>query len=176
MDWIKILEFSMSMLLPLAIIFLFVYYMLKAFFDQFEKNRKQEFRMKFSEQILPLRLQAYERLALLLERIRPESMILRLTQPGMTVFELQKALLHTIREEYEHNLSQQIYVSPTAWAMVNAARQSMLQLVSATANELKPDDQAGELATEILDEYASISDDPLTVALAFINNEAKEIL
>jgi hypothetical protein len=176
MDWQKILELSMSMLFPLAIVFLFVYYMLKAFFDQFEKNRKQEFRMKFSDQILPLRLQAYERLTLFLERIKPESMILRVNRPGMSVLELQKALLQTIREEYEHNLSQQIYVSTTAWAMINAARQSMLQLVSSQANELKPDEPANELATDILDEFASISDDPLTVALTFLGNEAKEFL
>lgn len=176
MDWQKILELSMSMLFPLAIVFLFVYYMLKAFFDQFEKNRKQEFRMKFSDQILPLRLQAYERLTLFLERIKPESMILRVNRPGMSVLELQKALLQTIREEYEHNLSQQIYVSTTAWAMINAARQSMLQLVSSQANELNPDEPANELATDILDEFASISDDPLTVALTFLGNEAKEFL
>lgn len=176
MDWQKILELSMSMLVPLAIVFLFVYYMLKAFFDQFEKNRRQEFRMKFSDQIMPVRLQAYERLTLLLERIRPESMIMRVTRPGMTVLDLQKVLLQTIRDEYEHNLSQQIYVSSTAWAMVNAARQSMLQLVSATANGLQPDEAAQELATDILDEYASISDDPLTVALNYINNEVKELL
>ena len=77
MDWQKIIEQSIAMLFPLIIVFVFVYYMLKSFFDQFEKQRQQELRVKFSEETLPLRLQAYERLTLFLERIKPESMIIR---------------------------------------------------------------------------------------------------
>jgi hypothetical protein len=176
MDWQKIIEQSMAMLLPLAIIFLFVYYMLKSFFDQFEKQRKQELHLKFSEQTLPLRLQAYERLALFLERISPESMVIRINRPGMSVLDLHRALLQSVRDEYEHNLSQQIYVSAQAWSMVNAARQSMLQLVSECASELKPDEPSTELATDILDEFASISDDPLSVAIDFLRSEARELL
>jgi len=176
MDWQKIIEQSIAMLFPLLIVFIFVYYMLKAFFDQFEKQRKQEFRMKFSEESFPIRLQAYERLTLFLERIKPESMVMRLANSGMNTLDLQKALLANIREEYEHNLSQQIYISAQAWAMVNAARQSMIQLVSSTATEHKPDEPFSEYATDLLEEFASISDDPVTIALLFLQKEAREII
>jgi hypothetical protein len=176
MNWQNIIDQSMAMLLPLIVIFLFVYYMLKAFFDQFEKQRKQELNLKYSEQTLPARLQAYERLALLLERITPESMVLRLNRRDMTVLDLQKVMMQNIREEFEHNLSQQIYVSAKAWSMVTAARQSMIQLITETASELKPDEPSTELATDLLDEFASISDDPLTVAKAFLREEARELM
>ena len=176
MNWQKIIEQSIALLFPLIIVFVFVYYMLKSFFDQFEKQRKQELLVKYSEETLPLRLQAYERIILFLERIKPESMVMRLAQPGMTTIDLQRALLQNIREEYEHNLSQQIYVSAEAWAMVVAARQSIIQLVSATAAEEKPDAPHMEYATDLLEEFASINDDPVTLAIQFVQNEAKEIM
>lgn len=176
MDWQKITEQSIALLFPLIIVFLFVYYMLKSFFDQFEKQRKQEIRVKFSEETLPLRLQAYERIILFIERIKPESMIMRIAKPQMTTIDLQRALLENIREEYEHNLSQQIYISSEAWSMVVAARQSMIQLVSATAAEHDPNQPYMEYATDLLDEFGSISDDPVTLAINFIQKESKEIM
>lgn len=176
MDWHKIIEQTIALLFPLIIVFLFVYYMLKSFFDQFDKQRQQEIRLKNSEDTLPLRLQAYERIILLLERIKPESMVIRLARPDMTTMELQRALLQNIRDEYEHNLSQQIYLSAEAWSMVVAARQSMIQLVGSMASEHQPNEPYMDYATSLLDEYGSISDDPVTNAIAFVQSEAKEMM
>lgn len=176
MNWQKIIEQSIALLFPLIIVFLFVYYMLKSFFDQFEKQRKQELRVKFSEETLPLRLQAYERIILFLERVKPESMVMRIARPDMTTLDLQRALLQNIREEYEHNLSQQIYLSSEAWSMVVAARQSIIQLVSSSASDYKPDQPYMEYATDLLEEFASISDDPITLAIGFVQKEAKEMM
>lgn len=176
MDWSLILQQITVAFVPLIVVFFFVYRMMKSFFEQFENQRKHDLRIRFSQEILPIKLQAYERIALLLERITPESMIMRVNQSGMTVLDLQKALLASIREEFEHNMSQQIYVSGQAWAMVTAARQSMVQLISETAAELKPSDSANELATDLLTEFASISDDPLTLAKSFIREEVKSVL
>jgi hypothetical protein len=176
MDFQKIIEQSIALLFPLLIIFFFIYYMLKAFFDQFEKQRKQELLVRFSKETLPLRLQAYERLALLLERIKPESMVMRVTRPGMTTLELEKILLENVREEFEHNLSQQIYVSPEAWYMVVSARQTMIQLITSTAEENNPDGLYVEYATDLLKEFATINDDTISNALKYLQKEAKEIM
>ena len=115
-------------------------------------------------------------MALLLERITPESMIMRTMQPGMNVLDLQKALVNSIREEFEHNLSQQIYISANAWAMVTAARQSMIQLIGETASELNQSDNCSKLATDVLTEYANAKNDPLALAKALLREEVKEIL
>lgn len=176
MDWQKIIEQSIALLFPLIIVFLFIYYMLKAFFDQFEKQRKQELLNRISTDTIPLKLQAYERLTLFLERIKPESMVIRVVQPGMTTMGLQRALTDAVREEFEHNLSQQIYVSSEAWAMVVAARQSMIQLITTTVAQNKSDDLYIEYATDLLNEYASVNDDPVTLALTYLQREAKELL
>ena len=103
-------------------------------------------------------------------------MVLRLVVDNMTVIELQKALLQNIREEYEHNLSQQIYLSAEAWKMVVAARQSIIQLVSTTASEHQPNASYMEYATDLLDEFASSNDDPVSSAINFIEKEVKDIL
>jgi hypothetical protein len=176
MNWQTIIEQSIAMLFPIALVFLFVYYMLKSFFDQFNRQRKQELRVKFNEETLPIRLQAYERIILFLERIKPESLVMRLAANNMKTIDLQRAMLENIREEYEHNLSQQIYLSHDAWKMVTAAKQSMVQLVSSTADEHNPDSPYMEYATDILDEYSSISDDPVSIAIQYIQKEAKELM
>ncbi|MBN1768189.1 MAG: hypothetical protein JXR50_06790 [Prolixibacteraceae bacterium] len=176
MNWQSIIEQTIAMLLPMAIVFLFVYYMLKSFFDQFNRQRKQELRVRYSKETLPLRLQAYERIVLLLERIKPESLVMRLSKPELKTVELQRAMLESIRNEFDHNLSQQIYLSDEAWRMVEAARHSMMQLLSATADEHAPDSPYMEYATDILDEFSSISDDPLTMAIRFVQKEAKELM
>ncbi len=176
MNWDKIIEQTIALLFPLIIIFLFVYYMLKSFFDQFDKKRQHELKIKYSEETLPLRLQAYERIIIFLERIKPESMVLRLVEENMSVIELQKTLLQNIREEFEHNLSQQIYLSSEAWKMVVAARQSIIQLVSTTAAEHQPDAPYIEYATDLLDEFASSNEDPVNAAINFIEKEVKDIL
>jgi hypothetical protein len=176
MDWQKIIEQSIALLFPLLIVFFFIYYMLKAFFDQFEKQRKQELLVRFSKETLPLRLQAYERLTLFLERIKPESVIMRVSQPGMTTLELEKTLLENVREEFEHNLSQQIYVSSEAWHMVVSAKQNMIQLITSTAEENNPEGLYVEYATDLLKEYAIINDDTISNALKYLQKEAKEIM
>ncbi|MDA3878833.1 MAG: hypothetical protein PF436_00455 [Prolixibacteraceae bacterium] len=176
MNWQTIIEQSIAMLIPMALVFLFVYYMLKSFFDQFNQQRKQDMRVRFSKETLPLRLQAYERIVLFLERIKPESMVMRLSSNDMNTIDLQRAMLESIRKEFDHNLSQQIYLTDEAWRMVEAARQSMIQLVSSTAGEHIPDSPYMEYATDILEEYSSVSDDPLTIAIKFIQNEAKELM
>lgn len=176
MNWPTVFQQIIVSFVPLLIVFIFIYQMMKSFFAQFDNQRKQEIRLRFSQETLPIRLQAYERIALLLERVTPESMIMRTMQPGMNVLDLQKALVNSIREEFEHNLSQQIYISANTWAMVTAARQSMIQLIGETASELPSNDQASRLATEILTEFANSKNDPLSLAKALLREEVKEIL
>jgi hypothetical protein len=176
MNWPSVFQQIIVSFIPLLVVFFFIYQMMKTFFEQFDNQRRQELRLRFSQETLPIRLQAYERMALLLERITPESMVMRVMQPGMSVLDLQKALVSSIREEFEHNLSQQIYISANAWAMITAARQSMIQLIGETASELNQRDNCSKLATDVLTEYANAKNDPLTLAKALLREEVKEIL
>ncbi|MBN1198054.1 MAG: hypothetical protein JXA23_01790 [Bacteroidales bacterium] len=100
--------------------------------------------------ILTLRLQACERLILFLERIRPNSLILRVHTSDMTASQLQAALIRTIREEFEYNLSQQLYLSTNAWEQIRNAKEETITQVNAAASTLKEDGSARDLAAAIL--------------------------
>ncbi len=113
------------------------------------------------KQTLPIRMQACERLTLLLERIQPASLVMRTLEEASTARHLQQLLLRNIREEYEHNLSQQLYVSKAAWELVKGAREEALQLVNMAAGEVKETATKQELASALVVKKAAIADEAL---------------
>ena len=109
-------------ILPAIIVLIITYLMLSMFMKNEEKRRMHEIRLNSRQNSLPIRLQAYERLALFLERIQPANLMVRIKTEQMNVSGYQAILIQTIRTEYEYNLSQQIYVSSNAWKMIKGAR------------------------------------------------------
>lgn len=83
--------------------------------------------------VLPLRLQAYERMALFLERVDPNQLVLRIHTPGLTVSQEQNLLLTAIRSEFEHNISQQIYLSDAVWQKVCEAKSDIESIINTVA-------------------------------------------
>ena len=113
---------------------------------QIESDRKLEKEKKLTG----LTLQAYERGALFLERINPMNIVPRLLKPGMRASQFEMLLVTNIREEYEHNMSQQLYISDDAWELVKLAKENVLNLVNTSSANLKATTSANELAREIL--------------------------
>jgi len=124
-----------------------------------------------------LRLQAYERLVLFIERIHPRQLIPRVYQSGMTVADLQAVLIYQIRAEFEHNLSQQIYVSRTVWNTVRQVKEQELNMINTIAQQLNPEDSARELHKRVVDYILTVDGElPTDAALQLINEEAKQVL
>ena len=100
--------------LPSVVVFLTAYFILKQVFDKQAADSQVELRAQLikenSKMLTPVRMQAYERMVLFLERIAPSHLIIRQNQPGLSTFQFQTRLIHAIREEFEHNLSQQLYI------------------------------------------------------------------
>lgn len=113
---------------------------------QIESDRKFEKEKKLTG----LTLQAYERAALFLERVNPINIVPRLLKPGMKASQFEMLLVNNIREEYEHNMSQQLYISDDAWEMVKLAKENIMNLVNASNASLKETATANELAREVL--------------------------
>ena|SRR5215211_6420856 len=125
----------------------------------------------------PLQLQAYERLVLLCERIALPNLITRLSQPGLTVREMQVFLIETIKQEYEYNASQQIYVSQQAWEAVRNLRDQNMLAINSIAKTLSPDAKASELNREIIGSLMSEENAALhTYVSDTLNAEAKKIM
>jgi len=143
---IELLKYTVPSLVVLAT----AYYLLKLFLDK--EAEKTQFQRKLDVQkiTLPVRMQAYERLVLLLERIEPSGLLVRCNRAGMSAAELHSELLQSIRSEFDHNLSQQLYVSAKAWEMVRNAREETVKRFNTTAMQLPADASAADLASLIL--------------------------
>lgn len=161
-------------ILPALVVFGTAYFLIKQMLDRDERRQKLDILMKNQKIITPIRLQAYERIILFLERISPESMIKRVLQPQMKAKQMQMAMLATIRSEFEHNLSQQIYVSSEAWETVLNAKENIIQLINVVGNRASSEDTALTMSKTILDMLMKVEEPPLKKAINFVKQESSE--
>lgn len=119
-----------------------------------------------------LRWQAYERIVLFIERIRPHGMLLRLYEPGMDAGTLEQVLVASIREEYQHNVTQQLYVREESWAAVVQLKETTLSLIRHASASLPPGASGKELSTALLQRIAGLDDNPYDLALRLIRGHA----
>jgi len=166
----------LKIVLPALMVFLAGYLALRAMIRNDADRRKTELMFNNIKITLPLRLQAYERLILFMERISPESIIVRMSKKGMLASDLQTALLGAIRAEWEHNLSQQLYVSNEAWEMVRNAKENIVKLVNISADRVNPNETALALSQKILETMVELDTNPVSYAVDFLKKEVKEIL
>lgn len=125
----------------------------------------------------PLQLQAYERLVLLCERISLPSLISRVSQPGISAREMQVFLIESIKQEYEYNISQQVYVSVIAWDAVRNLRDQSILIINQIASVLPPDARATELNRRLLEVILGQQEKALhTIVLETLNYEAKLLM
>jgi hypothetical protein len=125
--------------------------------------------------IMPLRLQAYERLILFLERISPDSLVMRAIHTDKTCGLLHQELLQTIRAEYEHNLSQQLYVSTAAWENVRNAKNYTVSLINAAANGIEEETTAIELSRKLLNMTAEMEQAPNQKGIDALKTEVRQL-
>ncbi|NSW94872.1 MAG: hypothetical protein HPY62_09235, partial [Bacteroidales bacterium] len=139
-------------------------------------KRRQELILQSGRTVTPIRLQSYERIVLFLERISLESLLVRVSSPDMTVAQLHSALLTTIRSEFEHNLSQQIYMSPQAWEVVKNARSNMIKIINTEAEKLTTSATGMDFSRKLLERVMELDNEPTKVAIDFIKSEVSRIL
>lgn len=126
--------------------------------------------------VLPLQLQAYERIVLFVERISPQNLISRVNQPGFTVLDMQISMVSSIKSEYDHNVSQQIYVSQQAWEAVRTVKEQTISIINQIALKLPPDAPSIELNKQILELFMQQRESPADIAAEIINTEAKKLM
>lgn len=173
----QILIIVVAMLATMALAGGMMYLLVKRYFDNEQKERllqmKIDKRRETLKVVTPIRLQAYERMALFLERISPDSLVLRCYQPGMDLKLLQGVMTKNIRDEWEHNLSQQVYLAPGTWARIREAKDEMVNLVNSSAVTLTDTDDPTRLAATI---FASAAKHlPTDKALEELHKEINEL-
>ena len=142
---------------PSLIVAVTAFVLAKYFVENDQKKRLLELKFHSKELVTPIRLQAYERMAMFLERIDPNQLLFRVSNPELTAYQMQTILLATIRSEYEHNLSQQVYISPEAWEGIKNAKEKVVNLINLAAGHLDEGAMATDLAGGVLSAVADES-------------------
>lgn len=134
-----------------------------------------ELRKANRAQTLPLRLSAYERCILFLERSSPQNLIPRLDTANKTARQYQLQLVNDIRAEFEHNLSQQLYVSEEAWAQIIRSREDVISLIHRSTSLIGDNAPAIELAKKILEDCGKLPQHPAENALRTLKKEVRQL-
>lgn len=160
--------------IPSLIVFLTAFFLIKYFIENDQKKRLLELKHASRSIITPIRLQAYERMAMFLERIEPSQLILRLNNPQLTAYQFQTLLITAIRGEFEHNLSQQVYISSEVWDKIKMAKEEMIKIINLSAGKLTNDASATDLGTAIFEQTAAQS--PTHAAMQALKEELRMIM
>ena len=165
----ELLKYTVPEILVLAA----AYYLIKLFLDRESEKNQLQLRIDVQKTSLPVRMQAYERLVLLLERMEPAGLLIRISEPNMTALALQTSLIQSIRSEFEHNLSQQLYVSNKAWELVRNAREETIKRINTAAMQLTELATGTDLASMIMIQDMDTDHSAVKAALDLIKMEAR---
>lgn len=163
------------MLIPSIMIAGVAYFMMKALIDKEAQKSLIDLRKSGQKQMLPVRVQAFERLVLLMERITPQQLVVRVSSKGKNAAQYHQLLRQTIRTEFEHNLAQQIFVSDEAWGMVKTAKDTVLNLINRCAGELDVNSTGDDLAQLVIEQFVKLDAHPTYRAISFLKKELKTI-
>lgn len=161
---------------PALMVFLAAFFVLRGIIRNDQDKRRQELILQNSRTVTPIRLQAYERIVLFLERISLESLLMRTSTPGMTASEVHSALLSSIRSEFEHNLSQQIYMSQQAWEVVKNARSTTIKLINSEFEKTAENATGLDYSRKLLGAIMDIEKEPTKTAIEFIKAEVGKMI
>ena len=168
-----ILRDLLLILIPSMIVGSTAYLVMKNLLKAEEQRRQQSQATEKFKLIAPLRLQAYERMIMLLERIAPAQLIMRVIRNGQSAVELQSELVSNIRQEFEHNLSQQVYISSNAWELIKNAREAIVSDINSAAENLGENATATDLAQLIFEDDLTGEASTLHKALEYLKQEVR---
>lgn len=172
---------SLIIVVPSLIILGIVYIMMNGFLDGMKKmfmedyrRRKEETKIANHGTIAPLRIQAHERMILFLERISPSNLVMRTHHSGITAHELHAELIKAIRAEYEHNLSQQVYLSIGAWEMIKTAKEETAKIINITAEKTPASASGLDFGQGVISISSQLKKLPTEVAIEYLKKEFAE--
>ncbi len=173
---IEILLEIIKITVPALIVFFTVFYLMKQYLASQYQLKSLEFKQNQQSTTVPLRLQAYERLSLFCERIAIPNLILRLRQEGMTAGDLRMSMMVATQQEFEHNITQQVYISQQLWQIIKIARDDVMNVVSEVYEQQGPDASLDNYVQGLFAHLQGRECMPLDKALVAIKKEAGVLL
>jgi hypothetical protein len=175
-NWLIALLEIIKITVPALVVYFTVYNLMKTYLDKQYQLRVLEFKQNQSGTTVPSRLQAYERLSLFCERIAVPSLMLRLREEEQSNAALRMAMLITIQQEFEYNITQQVYVSEQLWQIIKIARDNTVLDINGLYEQVDPRGSSKELAEVLLSQSESQSANSLNTALSAIKKEASLLM
>ena len=151
------------------------YYFIKADIHKYLNLKALEAGREQRMHLLPLRLQAHERLIVFTERLNPSNLFLRLHQPGISAAVLQSLVLNEIRSEYQHNVTQQLYISPVSWNVVRKLKEDTIAMVNNAVAGLPGEASGVELSKKVLQHMAGVEENPYELTLELIKRDIHQL-
>lgn len=173
MDTTKFIEL-LAYTFPAIITGAVAYYFFRMHFKNEEGRRRYALQKESQKDALPLRLQAFERMALFLERINPTKLLIRITPHSQNKHDYENFVIAQIEQEFEHNLTQQIYMSDDCWTIIVTAKNATIQMIR-KASMSERVDSADKLREVILSDLME-KQTPSSAALSYLKNELNEFL
>ena len=156
-------------------IIIIVFLFLKRQSQKEQVNLEVELKKQRQEFFLPNRVDAYERAILLMERLHPNSLVMRLNNPSLPAKIMQAEFLKTIREEFDHNITQQLFISPIAWKLLRDSKEELVKLINLAASQVQENATAIELSAKIFELVAQLEKLPSEIATEFLKKEFQEL-
>ena len=161
--------------IPAVIVAGTAYFVLKNSLEKELLRHRQELKLKRHKDVFPHQLEAYQRLTLFLERINPNSLVMRTHKAGMPAKALQKELLDAIRQEFEHNLAQQLFVSESAWELVKRSKEEVIKMINIAGSTIDDAATSFDLSKKIFEMLAELGESPTDIAGKGLREEFKSI-
>jgi hypothetical protein len=168
-----LIEFG-KIIIPASLVLYAVFLTVRSFISKEIELKKLEVRTRSIETILPVRLQAYERMTLFLERIAPQNLLIRLNNPGYSARDFQKILLDEIRNEYNHNVAQQVYMGEEVWNQIRNAKEDLIIVINDSAIQLPAEANSIDLSKKIFEAVMNKNVDLISHALTELRKEIKQ--
>jgi hypothetical protein len=176
MDIVGIILDILKYTLPSLIVFATAYYLLKQYLNHQTVLKSMEIKSKDDNTLTAVKLQAYERLTLFLERIMPYNLYLRLNNSELNAKTLQNAMLIALQQEYEHNLTQQVYISNNLWKIIKLAKDQTVDIISQCGDHVYNTEGTDALMNKINKVMNELKINPIEQAKAAIKKELELVI
>lgn len=158
-------------IIPAAIVFFVAHHFTTKFFQEEREKRRHEIKQVKLNKISPLKVQAFERLTIFLDRITPENLILRNTSKDFNATQFKHKMVRSVQEEFNHNISQQLYISDQSWTMIKLAMEYVLGTIEACYKIMPENAKGTDLGKAILVELQERDQNPVQAAIQFLKKE-----
>ncbi|MFA7274155.1 MAG: hypothetical protein WC044_09810 [Crocinitomicaceae bacterium] len=162
--------------IPAAIVFLTTALFLKK--QEEREVRRMQVEMsqkKKATNFLSERMEAYQRSVLLLERIHPNSLVMRIHNPALPAMVFQSELIKAVREEFEHNVTQQLFISIEAWHLLKNAKDETVKIINVAGKQMNDTSMSTDLAAKIFEIVGEVGQLPSEIAVEYVKKEFQEL-